>query len=146
MSFEISRLTMVLHSPHLSSLPYIPRTCFDSYELILPSFDIAKLLCLCPRLSTTIPDFCTCLLLIPEILAFTGNPKSILNSMWLNATVHFGLRGRQEHVQMLWGDIELNTDSSGAQYLEFHEITTKTRQGVTRDIRAFSPKMYSTGN
>lgn len=66
--------------------------------------------------------------------------------MWLNTTVHIGLRGRQEHVQMLWGDIELNTDNSGVQYLEFHERTTKTRQGVSRDTRAFSPKMYSTGN
>jgi len=66
--------------------------------------------------------------------------------MWLNSTVHFGLRGRQEHVQMLWGDIELKTDTSVTQYLEFNEQTTKTRQGTTRDCRAFASKIYSTGN
>ena len=66
--------------------------------------------------------------------------------MWLNATVHFGLRGRQEHTQMLWGDMELKFDNSGVEYVEFNERATKTRQGTTRSARAFAPKMYSTGN
>ena len=26
--------------------------------------------------------------------------------MWLNNTVHFGLGGRKEHTDMLWGDFE----------------------------------------
>jgi len=65
--------------------------------------------------------------------------------MWLNTTLHFGLRGRQEHVVMLWGDMELKSDDHGLQYLEFHERATKTRQGSTRDVRAFPPKMYATG-
>lgn len=78
-------------------------------------------------------------------IIYTGNPKALLNTMWLNSTLHFGLRGRQEHTQMLWGDIELKSDTSGIEYLEFHERSTKTRQGSTRDVRAFNPKMYSTG-
>ena len=65
--------------------------------------------------------------------------------MWLNSTVHFGLRGRQEHVDMMWGDMELKTDGSGSEYIEFHERATKTRQGSTRNVRVFAPKMYSTG-
>jgi hypothetical protein len=103
------------------------------------------LICLCPTVLTPISDWCI-LSISGIVLVFTGNPQSILNSMRLNTTMHFGLRGRQEHVQMLWGDIELITDDSGVQYLEFHERTTKTRQGVSRDIRAFAPKMHSTGN
>lgn len=66
--------------------------------------------------------------------------------MWLNSTLHFGLRGRQEHIHMLWGDMELKEDESGTEYVEFHERATKTRQGSTRDVRSFAPKMYSTGN
>lgn len=76
---------------------------------------------------------------------FAANAEAILNTMWLNNTVHFGLRGRQEHEKMLWGDIELKTDDSGSQFLQFNERATKTRQGATRDVRPFQPKMYSTG-
>ena len=45
--------------------------------------------------------------------------------MWLNSTLHFGLRGRHEHVQMTWGDMELKTDGSGCEYVVFHERATK---------------------
>jgi len=83
-------------------------------------------------------------LIVPNI-ACLGNPEAIINSMWLNTTLYFGLRGRQEHVLMLWGDMELKSDDQGVQYLEFHEPATKTRQGSTRDVRAFPPKMYATG-
>jgi hypothetical protein len=56
-----------------------------------------------------------------------GNPKALVNTMWLNCTMHFGLRGRHELTQILWGDIVLKTDTSGVGYLEFHERSTKTR-------------------
>lgn len=56
--------------------------------------------------------------------------------------MHFGLRGRHEHEQMLWGDIDLKTDSTGTEYLEFNERATKTRNG-TGDIRPFPPKMFA---
>lgn len=56
--------------------------------------------------------------------------------------MHFGLRGRHEHEQMLWGDIDLKTDSTGTEYLEFNERATKTRNG-TGDIRLFLPRMFA---
>jgi hypothetical protein len=59
--------------------------------------------------------------------------------------MHFGLRGRQEHMQMLWGDLTLKRGSDGVEYIEFNERTTKTRQGSTRDTRAFQPKMFANG-
>ena len=46
---------------------------------------------------------------------------------------------------MLWGDLELKTDDLGKEYIEFHERATKTRQGATRDVRPFPPKMFATG-
>ena len=75
----------------------------------------------------------------------TGNQQALLNTMWLNMTMHFGLRGRQEHVTMLWGDVELKKDSSGIEILAFNERTTKIRQGATRDVRPFRPKIFATG-
>lgn len=65
--------------------------------------------------------------------------------MWLNMTLHFGLRGRQEHTSMLWGDLQLSTDAKGEEFVEFNERATKTRQGASRDSRPFHPKMYATG-
>jgi hypothetical protein len=46
---------------------------------------------------------------------------------------------------MLWGDVELNTDSAGREYLEFNERATKTRSGNSRETRPFKPKMFATG-
>ncbi|XP_021371134.1 uncharacterized protein LOC110461792 [Mizuhopecten yessoensis] len=73
---------------------------------------------------------------------FTGNPTSLNNTIWWNNTTHFGLRSRQEHIDMKWGDVCLKTSSDGQEYLEYSERSTKTRtgQGVGRP---FNPKMFS---
>ena len=59
--------------------------------------------------------------------------------------MHFGLSGRHEHIQMLWGDVKLKKNSSGNGYLELNERISKTRQGGTQSSRAFPPKIYATG-
>jgi hypothetical protein len=44
---------------------------------------------------------------------FSDNPKALLNLIWLNNSICFGLRGRQDHVKMLlWGDIQLKKTSN----------------------------------
>jgi hypothetical protein len=75
----------------------------------------------------------------------TGNPQALINTLWLNMNVQFGLTGRHEHLQMLWSDLQLNVDSAGREYLEFNERATKTRPGNSRDTRPFKPKMFATG-
>ena len=70
------------------------------------------------------------------------NPDALVNSMWLNLTIHFGLRGRQEHQTLLWGDVELDRTSDGIEYLVFNERATKTRNGVSGTSRMFAPKMF----
>ena len=37
----------------------------------------------------------------------TRNPEVLLNTLWLNSTMHFGLRGSKEHRDMCWGDVNL---------------------------------------
>jgi hypothetical protein len=73
----------------------------------------------------------------------TGNATALTNTIWLHFTMHFGLRGVQEHVQMFWGDIELMVNSDGNEYLQFTERQTKTRQGNSRTSRAYPPKMFA---
>ena len=41
-----------------------------------------------------------------------SSPESLLNTLWLNNTQHFGLRGCQEHRDMKWGDIQLKTTAN----------------------------------
>ena len=37
-----------------------------------------------------------------------SSPEALLNTLWLNNTLHFGLRGCKEHRDMCWGDRKLH--------------------------------------
>ncbi|KAK6182123.1 hypothetical protein SNE40_009879 [Patella caerulea] len=73
------------------------------------------------------------------------SPQSILNTLWFYNTIHFGLRGSDEHKQMLWGDVELKLDSDGlTECLEFTERVSKTRHGYnSKNVRQITPKMWA---
>ena len=42
-----------------------------------------------------------------------SSPQSIINTLWFYATVHFGLRGVDEHRNMCFGDMSLKFDKDG---------------------------------
>ena len=42
----------------------------------------------------------------------SANGEALLNTVWLNNTQHFGLRGCQEHRDMKWGDVELTSTTA----------------------------------
>ena len=46
------------------------------------------------------------------------NPEAMLNTLWFNNTTHFGLRGVTAHRAMCWGDVTLQKDSFGNEYLQ----------------------------
>ena len=76
-----------------------------------------------------------------------SNPDSMLNTLWWHNTTHFGLRSVTPHRNIQWGDITLNADSDGIEYLQFTERQTKTRTGVNiRDVRTVTPKAWATGD
>lgn len=52
--------------------------------------------------------------------------------MYLNNTMHFGMRSRAEHVSLRWGDVQQKVTSTGEEYLEYRERSTKS----------FAPKMF----
>jgi hypothetical protein len=77
------------------------------------------------------------------------NPKSILNSLWFNNTVMFGMRGGQtEHRNLQWGDVSLRKDPIIGEYLELNlERQTKTRTGVDiQNIRKTKPTQHALPN
>jgi hypothetical protein len=74
----------------------------------------------------------------------TSRPSSVLNSLWFNNTIHFGMRATTEHYEMTWGDVCLKVDSQGHEYLEHCERKTKTRTGATiTDTRTVRPRAYT---
>ena len=78
-----------------------------------------------------------------ELLGLSS-PESLLNTLWLNNTQHFGLRGCQEHRNMRWGDVQSQTSADGTEFLEYTERQTKTRTGAEpKDTRTVKPKMFS---
>ena len=73
------------------------------------------------------------------------SPEELLNTLLLNNTHHFRLRGCKEHRDMCWGDVKLHKTANGAEYLDFNERQTKTRTGSDySNVRAVPPKMIAT--
>ena len=67
--------------------------------------------------------------------------------MRLFNSVHFGLRGCEEHRQMTWGDVQLHMEADRCEYLEYSERQTKTRTGAEpRNVRAVKPKAFAVPN
>ncbi len=80
-------------------------------------------------------------ILFEKNLLGISNAEALLNTLWLFNSVHFGLRGCEEHRQMTWGDVELHMEADGTEYLEYSERQTKFRTGAEpRNVRAVKPK------
>ena len=77
-----------------------------------------------------------------------SSAESLLYTVWLNNTIHFGMRGCQEHRDLCWGDVKLCKDTQGNEYLVYNERQTKTRSGVVdaSNVPKVFPKMFSTGD
>lgn len=73
------------------------------------------------------------------------SPQALINTLWWLFTLHFGLRGRQEHHTMKVEDFTFRTDDRGTEYVTFAEGITKTRQsGLHEKHRLTIPKMFAT--
>ena len=59
----------------------------------------------------------------------SDTPFSVTFSLWYSFTVCMGMRGRDEHRKLRFGDITLTTDNCGKEYLVMKERDAKTRDG-----------------
>ena len=46
-----------------------------------------------------------------------SSPETLNNTLWLNNTQFFGLRGCQEHRNLRWGNVERKTTVDGTAFL-----------------------------
>ena len=72
------------------------------------------------------------------------SPQALINTLWFNNCLHFGIRGGKEQSDLSWGDVVLKTDCHGKEYLEYStERQTKTRPGDNPlNRRQIKPRMY----
>ncbi|MCG8044643.1 MAG: hypothetical protein N0E48_02985 [Candidatus Thiodiazotropha endolucinida] len=72
------------------------------------------------------------------------SPSSLIYSLWLICTLHFGMRPGKETHDLKWGDIDLRSDVDGNEYIVFtQERQTKTRIGSNpHDIRKTKPMHF----
>ena len=84
-------------------------------------------------------------ILFEKKLLGLSSPQALLNTVWLNNMIHFGLRDvRIEQKELRRGDIVLKTDSDGKEYLEYFERQTKTRtREDPRNQPPIKPRMYT---
>ena len=73
------------------------------------------------------------------------SPRAVINTLWLNSAIHFGLRGGREQREFCWGDVKLMQTPDRKEYLEYSvERQTETRTGSDpRDTWKIKPRMYS---
>ncbi|XP_066920125.1 uncharacterized protein KIAA1958-like [Clytia hemisphaerica] len=77
----------------------------------------------------------------------TESPSSLINTIWWQFSMHFGLRGRQEHHIMKVEDFTWKLDEDGNEFLTFSESFSKTRQNGLREVhRVAQPKMFANGS
>ena len=76
------------------------------------------------------------------------SPRALLNALWLNNCIYFGMRPGEEQRDLCWGDLQLKTGSEGNRFAEFSkERQTKTRTGENpRNLRKEKPQMYENKN
>ena len=69
-------------------------------------------------------------------------PRALLNTVWMNNCIYFGMRPGQEQRDLCWGDLELKTNADGLRYVKFStERQTKTRTDEnTSNVRQSKPK------
>ena len=57
-----------------------------------------------------------------------SSAETLINKVWLMNSIHFGLRGSDDHHQMCCSDVKLLRDADGTEYLEYCERQTKTKK------------------
>ena len=96
-----------------------------------------------PKATTTLTDD-EIEILFNKTLLGLSSPQALLNTVWLNNMIHFGLRESKEQKELRQGDIVLKTDIDGKEYLKYFEHQTKTRTGEDpRNQRPIKPRMYA---
>ncbi|KAJ8302598.1 hypothetical protein KUTeg_018994 [Tegillarca granosa] len=62
----------------------------------------------------------------------------------MNNAMHFGMRSREEHANLRWGDVELKGTATGGRYLEFTERAQRLAMGLLEELELSHLKCMKT--
>ena len=66
-------------------------------------------------------------LITNKFISISGNQEALVNTILINNTIHVGMHSRQEHQDMLFGDMQMKLTSIGLSMLHSTRDRTKTR-------------------
>ena len=65
-----------------------------------------------------------------------NTPRALLNTVWMNNCIYFGMSPGQEQRDLCCGDLELKTNADGLRYVKFStECQTKHALAKTRKMK-----------
>ena len=62
------------------------------------------------------------------------SPRALLNALWLNNCIYFGMRPGKEQRDLCWGDLQLKTDSEGNRFVEFSTRKDKRKRALVKTL------------
>ena len=72
-----------------------------------------------------------------------NSSRSLIQTVWWNNCLHFGMRGREEHHSLKMEQFCLEIDKNGRRCISYTKGLSKTRnKGLNFKPRLISPKMY----
>ena len=72
-----------------------------------------------------------------------NSSRSLIQTVWWNNCLHFGLTGREEHQSLKIKQFRLEIDENGRRYISYTEGLSKTRnKRLNFTPHLISPKMY----
>ena len=69
-----------------------------------------------------------------------NSPGALINTLWYNNCLHFGLRGGKEQSDLKWGAVLLKKDTDGKEYLDYNTERQTGENPMNR--RSVKPRMY----
>ena len=71
-----------------------------------------------------------------------NSSRSLIQTVWWNNFLHFGMRGREEHHSLKIDQFCLEIDENGRRYLSYTEgLSETTNKRLSFKLRLISPKM-----
>ena len=72
-----------------------------------------------------------------------NSSRSLIQTVWWNNCLHFGMRGREEHHSLKMEQFRLEIDENGRRYISYTEGLSKTgNKRLNFKPRLISPNMY----
>ena len=71
-----------------------------------------------------------------------NSSRSLIQTIWWNNCLHFGMRGEEEHHNLKIEQFRLEIDENGRRYILYGGLSKTRNKGLNFKPRLISPRMY----